>query len=155
FLGLVAQLDEEVHLLLVDLPVGPQLLAQNLHLGVVNDAVGQQHLHGQFAPICHGFYLLNPQRSLGPAPTTGTRHNSKPPCVSAAYQRPRPMLTKNVAKLQGPEVARRAPMTLPDARNDKSERLSDLSLRAPFPRHPPIVFLQEAPFLRRASDFHR
>src|SRR5262249_24543577 len=53
FLGLVAQLDEEPDLLVVDLAVGPQLPSEDLHLLVVDFPVRQRQRDGELLPVGH------------------------------------------------------------------------------------------------------
>src|SRR5262245_21239333 len=51
--GLLARLEEELHLGAIDAPVGEELLAEDLDLALVDAAVGQQGRHGQLPPVRH------------------------------------------------------------------------------------------------------
>src|SRR5262245_11430090 len=58
FLGRVAQFDQELDLLLVDLAVGPQLFFENFHLLIIDLSVRQRQGDGEFLPVGHGCSLL-------------------------------------------------------------------------------------------------
>jgi hypothetical protein len=51
--GRVAQVHQERHLLVIDVFVGQDGLAEDPHLGVVNGAVGKDQEFGCLTPVCH------------------------------------------------------------------------------------------------------
>src|SRR5262249_49154452 len=96
--------NEEVHLLLVDLLVGQQFLAQCLNLGVVDPPVREDHRHRQFFPICHNMtlLLLKPRRTQDhrERPARGTVFLRIASESEEAYQRATRFHGKNVGKCE-------------------------------------------------------